>query len=94
MAEHAHRVGAADVSGGVEGVNGSIHDQHVIHLVAEAAKMSADIEIGVNLSDLADCALLEVLADGADMGVKAAILHHGIDPAGVCGGRHHLPRVG
>ena len=63
MADIRHRVGIAQVPRGVEGVNGHVENQRTRHLIAEAAKMRANIKIGVQNSQLAN--LFGVEGDGS-----------------------------
>ena len=53
------RVGAGDQPRCVEGVDRHVEQQHVLHAVAEAAEVRADVEVAVDGRDLADGARLE-----------------------------------
>jgi hypothetical protein len=93
VAVDRQRVGGGDQPGGVEGVDRHVEQQHVRHDIAKAAKVRADVEIGVDGRDLPNRARTQKGRQPADVGVVAPVLHHGEELARLLGGGDHLPRL-
>ena len=72
--------------------------QHMAHLLAKAAEMRGDEEIGMDAGRRADRAGIEEAPDAPDIGEIAAVLHDGMDapgaPRGVDDGARIVPAVG
>ncbi len=85
VAVDRQRVGAGDFAGGVKGVDRHVKQQHVLHAVAKAAKVSAHIEIGVDCCHWPDGAAGEKGAQSLQVGVIAPVLDHGVGLAGSLG---------
>ena len=70
-----------------------VQQQHVRHVVTEAAEMCADVEVTVYGGHPADGAGGQEAAQAANIGVEAAVLHHGVDLAGRLSNFDRLPSV-
>ena len=79
---------------GVEAVDRHVEQQNVIHLLAKAAEMRREEEIGVNAGDRADHAGAQRPRDAADARQIAAVLNDGVDAAGGLGARDEIACVG
>ncbi len=66
----------------VEAVDRHVEQQHVIHLLAKAAEMRREEEVGVHAGDVADRAGAEKAGDAPDAGEIAAVLHDRVQLAG------------
>ena len=55
------------------------------HLLAKAAEMRRDEEVGMDAGRRADGAGIEEAPDAPDIGDVAAVLHDGMDATGACG---------
>ena len=64
----------------------------MLHLLAKAAEMRSEEEIGVDARDIADRATLERAGDATDAGEIAAVLHHGVNPSRAFGARDQVAR--
>jgi hypothetical protein len=83
---------AGDEAGGIERMDRHIEEQYIVHLVAKAAEMGTDEEVAMNARQLADRAAFDKGAQAADARNIAAVLHHGMHPAGFLGQPGHLFR--
>ena len=71
-----------DVARGVEGMNGHIDKQHMVHVLAESAEMRCDEEIAMDAGWLAKRSGVEKAPDAPRIGEVAAILHDGVQALG------------
>ena len=85
LAIDAVRLAVHHVAGGVEGVDRHVEQQDMAHLLAEAAEMRRDEEVGMDAGRRADRAGIEEAPDAPDIGDIAAVLHDGMDATGARG---------
>ncbi len=64
-------------------MDGHVDEQHMLHLIAEAAEVGAEVEVGVERGQRADLAGLDQIAIAHDVVEIAPVLDHGVGLAGV-----------
>ena len=82
LAIDAERLAVHHVAGRVERVDRHVEEQHMAHLLAEAAEMRRDEEVGMDAGRRADRAGIEEAPDAPDIGDVAAVLDDGMDATG------------
>ncbi|MMZ63295.1 hypothetical protein D1872_255410 [compost metagenome] len=79
MAVHRDGVGAQNIAGLIEGVDRHIEQKRAVHGIAKSAEMRADKKVRADKAGPPDRFLADEAAERADVRVKAAVLHDGMD---------------
>jgi hypothetical protein len=66
-----------------------VEQQDVLHLLAEAAEVRTEEEVAINAHDAPQRTRAQEPRDPAHARVVSAVLHDGVRPPGLPGGRHH-----
>ena len=75
-------------------MDGHVEQQHMVHLLAEAAEMRRQEEVGVDAGRPADDAAVDEPSDAAHRRDVAAVLDDGVNAPGIAGGGNHGARFG
>ena len=94
VAVDGRRAQSGHAAHSVEAVDRHVEQQDVIHLLAKAAEVRREKEVGVNAGDRADCAGTQRPRNAADAWNIAAVLDDGVDAARSPGARDEIARVG